>query len=87
MAKRYRQTAVKRAVKEWARSEWFTASELLDLASEMNKQPRGGLTVFSVSRILTGLEAKGMLQSKKKLGTKIYRRIEDGSNNLHEHTR
>ena len=87
MAKIYRQRAVRKAIEEWARSEWFTASELLDLASEMNTQPRGGLTVFSVSRILTGLEAKGMLESKRKLGIKIYRRLHDGRNNLHEHTR
>tara|TARA_R110000851_G_scaffold110632_3_gene233497 strand:+ start:8950 stop:9189 length:240 start_codon:yes stop_codon:yes gene_type:complete len=77
MAKIYRKRAVRQAVKEWARSEWFTAGELLDLAVTMNKQPRGGLTVFSVSRILTGLEAQGMLDSQWKLGKKQYRRIEE----------
>ena len=68
MAKIYRKRAVRQAVKEWARSEWFTAGELLDLAVIMNKQPRGGLTVFSVS---------SMLDSQWKLGKKQYRRIEE----------
>ena len=77
MAKTYRQTAVKTAVKQWARSEWFTAGELLDLASEVNKQPRGGLTVFSVSRILMILEARGHVSSRWVSGKKEYRRVED----------
>jgi len=84
MTKTYRRKAVAEAVKQWARSEWFTAGELLDLASQLNTQPRGGLTVFSVSRILTGFEAKGVVESRKKLGKKIYRRIENGRGYLHE---
>lgn len=86
MTKTYRRKAVAAAVKQWARSEWFTAGELLDLASQLNTQPRGGLTVFSVSRILTGFEAKGVVESRKKLGKKIYRRTENGRGYLHEQT-
>ena len=84
MTKTYRRKAVAEAVKQWARSEWFTAGELLDLASQLNTQPRGGLTVFSVSRILTGFEAKGMVESRRKLGKKIYRRTKNGCGHLHE---
>ena len=79
MAKTYKHTAVKTAVEQWKRSEWFTAGELLDLATQVNKQPRGGLNVFSVSRILMVLEARGHVSSRWKNGKKEYRREEDAS--------
>ncbi len=76
MAKQYRMRAVMDAVERWDRSEWFTAAELHDLATECISQPRGGITTQGVSRMLTILEARGMIAAERRHDGKRYTRIE-----------
>ena len=79
MAKTYRVNAVQRAIHQWDRSDWFTASELYDLARECITQPRGGITPQGVSRILTILEARGELVSERHHTGKRYSVSHEGA--------
>lgn len=76
MAKKYRKEAVKKAVLKWRRSEWFSASDILDFALTQSAQPKGGFSVYSVSRFLSMMEYNGQITSKSERGIKVYRRNE-----------
>ena len=76
MAKKYRKDAVRKAVENWKRSEWFSASEILDFALSQSTQPKGGFSVYTVSRFLSMMEYKGQITSKSEQGIKMYRRSE-----------
>ncbi len=76
MAKKYRKEAVKKAVERWERSEWFSANDILDFALKQSAQPKGGFTVYSVSRFLSMMEYNEQITSKNERGIKVYRRNE-----------
>lgn len=76
MAKKYRKAAVKKAVENWKRSEWFSANDILDFALQQSTQPKGGFSVYTVSRFLSMMEYKGQITSKNEGGVKVYRRNE-----------
>lgn len=76
MAKKYRKDAVRKAVENWRRSEWFSANDILDFALTQSTQPKGGFSVYTVSRFLSMMEYKGQITSKSENGIKMYRRRE-----------
>ena len=79
MSKKYRMPAVAAAVQNWDLSEWFTADQLLPRAMEELPQKTMSINVYSVSRYLRMIEARGGLLSRLNgSGTKEFRRIDGG---------
>ena len=76
MRKAYRMEAVRQAVENWDRSEWFTSSELLDLVIDYLPQRRMGINTFGVAKMLRTLEGKGLVESEQTYMGKRYRRCE-----------
>ena len=77
MKRKYRIVAVERAVKNWNRSEWFEAKEILPDAVKYINQPRGGLNALSVAKMLARLESSGLVESRESRGCREYRRVGD----------
>ncbi len=88
MSKKYRMPAVAAAVQKWDLSEWFTADQLLPRAMVELPQRTMSLNVYSVSRYLRIIEARGGLLSRVNgNGTKEFRRVDevetDGSSHFY----
>jgi len=77
MRKIWRLTAVKEAVMNWDRSEWFTSYELLDMVREYIPQKGMGMNSLGVAKMLMRLEKEGSVESERTCGAKRYRRAEN----------
>lgn len=86
MSKKYRMPAVAAAVQNWDLSEWFTADQLLPRAMDELPQRTMSLNVYSVSRYLRIMEARGGLLSRLNgSGTKEFKRIGEGDDDGRSH--
>ncbi len=86
MSKKYRMPAVAAAVESWDLSDWFTAEQLLPRAMDELPQRTMSLNVYSVSRYLRIIEARGGLLSRLNgRGTKEFKRIDGGEDDGRSH--
>jgi hypothetical protein len=87
MGKGYRKLAVEAAVTDWEVSEWFSAEQLLPKVVESLPQRSMSVNVYSVSRWLRVMTAKGYLFNRKNgYGVMEFKRTggdDDGSSHFY----